>query len=103
MADHASKRAYPAAGTPQACTIAVSVIAALPFTGIPHLRFSANAEPDAGLECSQETACKWQKPTPSQALARSAGAQSWKSGTPWAQDATGITCQARTSAAMQTG
>ncbi|WP_211626046.1 hypothetical protein, partial [Paraburkholderia domus] len=36
-----------------ACTIAVSVIAALPFTGIPHLRFSANAEPDAGLECFQ--------------------------------------------------
>jgi hypothetical protein len=32
----------------------VSVIAALPFTGIPHLRFSANAEPDAGLECFQE-------------------------------------------------
>jgi hypothetical protein len=31
----------------------VSVIAALPFTGIPHLRFSANAEPDAGLECFQ--------------------------------------------------
>jgi hypothetical protein len=40
---------------PQACTIAVSVIAALPFTGIPHLRFSANAEPDAGLECFQGT------------------------------------------------
>jgi hypothetical protein len=33
----------------------VSVIAALPFTGIPHLRFSANAEPDAGLECFQGT------------------------------------------------
>ena len=28
----------------------LSVIAALPFTGIPHPRFSANAEPDAGLE-----------------------------------------------------
>jgi hypothetical protein len=37
---------------PRARTNGLSVIAALPFTGIPHLRFSANAEPDAGLECS---------------------------------------------------
>jgi hypothetical protein len=40
---------------PRARTIGLSVIVALPFTGIPHLRFSANAEPGTGLECSQET------------------------------------------------
>jgi hypothetical protein len=33
-------------------TIGGSVIAALPFIGIPHSRFSANAEPGTGLECS---------------------------------------------------
>jgi len=32
-------------------TIGLSVIAALPFTGIPRPRFSANAEPGTGLEC----------------------------------------------------
>jgi hypothetical protein len=54
--DHASsKRAYPAAGTPQACTIAVSVIAALPFPCIPHLCFSANAGAGTALKCFQGT------------------------------------------------
>jgi hypothetical protein len=33
-------------------TIGGSVIAALPFIGIPHSRFSANADPIAGLNCS---------------------------------------------------
>jgi len=33
-------------------SIGLAAIAALPFTGLFHLRFSANAEHDAGLECS---------------------------------------------------
>ena len=37
----------------------MSVIAALPFTGIPHLCFSANAGPGTGLECFQETEFKY--------------------------------------------
>jgi hypothetical protein len=37
---------------PRARTIGLSVIAALPFTGIPHSCFSAHAGPGTGLECS---------------------------------------------------
>nr|WP_244223116.1 hypothetical protein [Cupriavidus lacunae] len=40
----------PRHATPRARTIGVSVIAALPFTGIAHPRFSAHAEAGKGLE-----------------------------------------------------
>jgi hypothetical protein len=40
----------PRHATPRARTIGISVIAALPFTGIAHPRFSAHAEAGKGLE-----------------------------------------------------
>jgi len=44
----------PRHATPRARTIVLSVIAALPFTGIAHLRFSAHAGAGRALKCSKE-------------------------------------------------
>jgi hypothetical protein len=76
----------------------VSVIAALPFTGIPHLRFSANAEPDAGLECFQgETANR-----PLKSLGRSSaiadGEAAWLVGQQWGGLLTVTASSSRTAA-----